>query len=241
MTRQHLRLAFVLHNPKGCSGLIGEILSAAGHHITYYCPLNGEPLPAQDDFDAAVVFGGKMSANDHDDLPELLQELLWIRQTVELKKPFLGICLGAQLLAMTFGGQVTRHPKRLTEIGYYRIYPTIAGYNDIFANIPERFFQWHNEGFTIPDGGIKLAESDLYPNQAFKIGCCAYGFQFHPEATAEQIRHWHTRDKAELEHPGAQTVEAQRRYFEQLSPPIKQWLEQFLQQWLYSSHHQRQT
>lgn len=226
------KLAFILHNPNGSSGLIGELLSAQGYDITYYCPLNGDSLPQQDSFDAAIVFGGKMSANDHNDLPELLQELFWIRETVELGKPFLGICLGAQLLAMTFGGQVTRHPQRITEIGYYRIYPTIAGYSDIFAQIPERFFQWHNEGFTIPECGIKLAESDLYPNQAFRIGHCAYGFQFHPEATASQIEHWHQRDSNELNHPGAQTVAAQARYFRELSPIISRWLDNFLQHWL---------
>lgn len=133
---------------------------------------------------------------------------------------------------MTFGGVVTRHPKRFTEIGYYRIYPTIDGYNSIFADMPGRFFQWHNEGFTIPDTAIKLAESDLYPNQAFKIGQCAYGFQFHPEATPEQIRHWHKRDSEELDHPGAQSVNTQFDYCEKLTPKITQWLTTFLHQWL---------
>lgn len=226
------RLVFILHNPNGSSGLIGSLLSARGHSIRSYCPLSGDGLPPQQDFDAAVVFGGKMSANDGDTLPALCQERVWIRDTVEQGKPFLGICLGAQLLAMTYGGKVTRHPQRMTEIGYYRIYPTIDGYNDIFAQMPSHFFQWHNEGFTIPERGVKLAESDLYPNQAFRLGHCAYGFQFHPEATAEQIAHWHIRDSEELNHPGAQTITTQKQHHTQLNPIISRWLDNFLDYWL---------
>ncbi|UJF24580.1 gamma-glutamyl-gamma-aminobutyrate hydrolase family protein [Suttonella sp. R2A3] len=229
---KRLRLVFVLHNPRGSSGLIGERLSAQGHEIQCVCPLNGDELPELDAFDAVIVFGGKMSANDHEDLPELLQELLWIRACVEAKKPFLGICLGAQLLAMSFGGQVTRHPERMTEIGYYHIYPTVDGFLDIFANMPERFFQWHNEGFTLPDTAVKLAASDLYPNQAFRLGNHAYGFQFHPEATKAQIDMWHQRDAKELAHPGAQMASAQYRYYHKLEGPISTWLDGFLAHWL---------
>lgn len=225
------RIVFILHNPHGCSGHIGEHL-ANDHHITTLCPLNGDPPPAPDQYDAAIVFGGKMSVNDSDRLPELVQECLWIKNTVDSGKPFLGICLGAQLLAQAYGAQVTRHPERITEIGYYRIYPTIEGYQSIFTDAPSHFFQWHNEGFTLPQGATRLASSDLYPNQAFRIGENAYGFQFHPEATHDQIAHWHQRDQEELSHPGAQTVAAQYHYHQQLDPDIQRWLNKFLQHWL---------
>ena len=163
-----LRIVAILHNPAGSTGHISNILQAQQHEFRVLCPLAGDPLPEADSFDAAIVFGGKMSANDCNTLPELLAELLWIRSVVESGKPFLGICLGAQLLAMAYGGKITRHAEHVVEIGYYHLYPTVEGFSDIFADMPERFFQWHNEGFTLPEGAVKLAASDAFPNQAFR-------------------------------------------------------------------------
>lgn len=227
-----LRIVAILHNPAGSTGHIGNILQAQQHEFRVLCPLAGDPLPEADSFDAAIVFGGKMSANDCNTLPELLAELLWIRSVVESGKPFLGICLGAQLLAMAYGGKITRHAEYVVEIGYYHLYPTVEGFSDIFANMPERFFQWHNEGFTLPESAIKLAASDAFPNQAFRLGERAYGFQFHPEATPEQIRYWHTRDSEELSNPGAQTVASQWTYQERFNEDIRCWLNSFLDEWL---------
>lgn len=227
------RIQILLHNPQGFTGLIGEKLSAAGHQLSICCPLHGESLPELDSYDAAAVFGGKMSVNDCDTvLPALHEEIRWIRRSVEAGKPYLGICLGGQLLARAFGGTVTRHHKHYVEIGYYNLYPTLEGFEDIFANAPEKFFQWHNEGFTIPEHAVKLAASDLYPNQAFRLGERAYGFQFHPEATPEQIQYWHQRDPEELAGPGAQTVRAQIRDIDTYTPAISAWLDDFLAHWL---------
>ncbi|MDO4643922.1 MAG: gamma-glutamyl-gamma-aminobutyrate hydrolase family protein [Cardiobacteriaceae bacterium] len=227
-----LRIVAILHNPAGSTGQIGKILNSQDVDFRILCPLAGDALPEQDSFDAAIVFGGKMSANDCNSLPALLSELLWIRTIVDSGKPFLGICLGAQLLAMAYGGKITRHAESVVEIGYYVIYPTVEGFTTIFSDIPERFFQWHNEGFTLPDGAVKLAASDAFPNQAFSIGKNAYGFQFHPEATLEQIRYWHTRDSEELQNPGAQTVASQWSYQERHCDEIFNWLEGFLTHWI---------
>lgn len=217
--------------------MIGEKLIAQGHDLSYNCTIDGDPLPEHHDYDATIVFGGKMSVNDCDTTHRPLQdEIRWIKQAVELGKPYLGICLGGQLLARAFGGTITRHHAQYVEIGYYNIYPTLEGFMDpAFANLPEKIFQWHNEGFTIPDNAIKLAASDLYPNQAFKIGDKAYGFQFHPEATLEQIQHWHERDPEELAGPGAQTVLTQLSDHKTYTPQISQWLDQFLKNWLISN------
>ena len=133
---------------------------------------------------------------------------------------------------MAYGGKITRHAEHIVEIGFYPLYPTVDGFNSIFAEMPERFFQWHNEGFTLPDGAVKLAASDAFPNQAFSIGARAFGFQFHPEATVEQIRYWHTRDSEELASPGAQTATSQWLYQERHCEEISAWLEDFLAFWL---------
>ena len=79
---------------------------------------------------------------------------------------------------------------------------------------------------------MKLAASDTFPNQAFCIGGRAFGFQFHPEATVEQIRYWHTRDSEELASPGAQTAMSQWLYQERHCDEISDWLAGFLSAWL---------
>ncbi|WP_245935994.1 glutamine amidotransferase-related protein [Suttonella ornithocola] len=228
------RILFLLHNPNGHTGLIGEKLQLKGYQLERCCHLCGEALPTDiHAYEAVVVFGGKMSVNDCNTVCKpLKEELRWIRQYVESGKPYLGICLGAQLLARAFGGEITRHHEQYVEIGYYNLYPTVDGFMEIFADAPEKFFQWHNEGFTIPENAIKLAASDLYPNQAFRIAERAYGFQFHPEATLEQIRHWHERDPEELAGPGAQTVPMQLRDYENYTPEISAWLDKFIDYWL---------
>ena len=225
-------IVVILHNPDSSTGMIGGKLRRLGYPPQIRCPLAGDPLPPPERCDGAIVFGGKMSVNDSAALPTLLGELDWIRTIVNAGKPYLGICLGAQLLARAFGASVTRHCDRIVEIGYYTLYPTVAGFTTHFGDAPEKFFQWHNEGFTIPEGGVKLAASDLFPNQAFRLGEHAYGFQFHPEATREQIRHWHERDSEELIHPGAQTVGTQLLDEKRFTPIISRWLDQFLTHWL---------
>lgn len=229
-----MNILIILHNPKGHTGLIGEKLVARGYTLTTICHLCGDPLPAIGEFDAVIVFGGKMSVNDCETTcTPLKSEIQWIYDSVAAGVPYLGICLGGQLLARAFGGSVTRHNEQYVEIGYYNLYPTIDGFTDpAFANTPEKIFQWHNEGFTTPDCAVKLAASDLYPNQAFKIGDAAYGLQFHPEATLEQILHWHERDPEELAGPGAQTVPTQLADYKTYTPAISQWLDQFLDCWL---------
>lgn len=226
------RIVVILHNPDSSTGMIGMKLRHFGYRLEIRCPVAGDALPPLEQCDAAIVFGGKMSANDSVVLPALDGELDWIRAIVTAGKPYLGICLGAQLLARAFGASVTRHCGRIVEIGYYSLYPTVEGFTTHFGDAPEKFFQWHSEGFTIPQGGIKLAASDLFPNQAFRIRENAYGFQFHPEATLEQIRHWHVRDSEELLHPGAQTVRAQSLDAKRFTPIISCWLDQFLTRWL---------
>ena len=218
-------IGVILHNPAGQTGTIGELLHARGYALDIRCPLAGDPIHRPEDLAALVVFGGNMSVNDQ--LPALQAEIQLIRAMVARDRPYLGICLGAQLLAKAFGGHVTRHPEYFVEIGYYPIYPTIAGFLGIFAEMPERFFQWHNEGFTLPEEAVKLAASDLYPNQAFQLGR-AYGFQFHPEATPAMVDSWHQRHAQELQNPGAQTRSAQLAYRDQLSPALRAWMEQFL-------------
>ena len=98
------KILLIVHQQFSDPGRMGAKLQALGYELDLRCPMLGAPLPASmDDHEAVVVFGGPMSAND-DHLDGIRAELDWIPRAVESGKPYLGICLGAQLLARAGGG-----------------------------------------------------------------------------------------------------------------------------------------
>jgi len=140
-------------------------------------------LPEQSAFDLLVVLGGPMSVNDEAELPWLVGEKRFVRESVESGKPVLGICLGAQLIASSLGARVYPGPHK--EIGWFPVY-ACGRDPDAFA-FPDRteVFHWHGETFDLPGGAVRLARSDACPHQAFQIGARAIGLQFHLETTPE--------------------------------------------------------
>ncbi len=108
-----------------------------------------------------------------------------------------GVCLGGQLLAAALGTKVVSN--RWEEIGNFSAELTTSGEKDLlFEGIPHTFnvFQWHHDSFDVPQGATLLASSDACPHQAFRVGECAWGMQFHPEVTEEIIRCWSAWDAA---------------------------------------------
>ena len=209
--------------------MVGQKLNEMGYELDIRAPILGDSLP--DDltrYAAVLVFGGPMSVND--DEPYLHKEMAWVRRVLEAKLPYLGICLGAQLLAKVLGAQVKRHPQALEEIGYYSVYATEAG-RDLF---PEKLkiYQWHNEGFELPEGAVLLARGDDFLNQAFRWGNRTYALQFHPEMTASMVDFWTSQGADLLDAPNAQTREAQIAGHQRHSATVDQWLETFLNNWL---------
>jgi GMP synthase-like glutamine amidotransferase len=151
----------------------------------------GEPLPDWRQFDRIVAMGGPMSVNDDERLPWLTDEKRLVSEAVRAGTPFWGVCLGAQLLAASLGGRV--YPGPQPEIGMVPVRLTRGAHDDpLFHDLAEQLvtFQWHGDTFDIPHGGVLLAESDLFPNQAFRWGRSAYGIQFHMEVSPELARSW---------------------------------------------------
>ncbi|NJN04745.1 MAG: C26 family cysteine hydrolase domain-containing family [Leptolyngbyaceae cyanobacterium SL_1_1] len=171
-----------------------------------------------------------MSANDDQTLPFIQQELGLISQALTEQTPFLGICLGAQLLARTLGARVSPHPQGIREIGYYSITPAATA--DPYFHQPMRVYHWHKEGFELPAGATLLAQGETFANQAFRYGSTAFGLQFHPEITADMIDTWTTNAADQLVLPGAQTREQHLELHAHHSQAVQSWLEQFLTQWL---------
>ncbi len=203
-----------------------------GYRTDICRPACGDRLPeSMDDHAGAVVFGGPMSANDaHEDF--IRAELDWIPTVIASGKPFLGICLGAQLLSRALGATVSTHPEGIYEIGYFPVRATGAGRAMFDAEM--KVFQWHKEGFELPDGGELLAEGDAYPNQAYRYGRNAYALQFHPEVTEAMNRQWARRLAHRLSEPGAQPAEQQLRDRRRHDPQVEAWLDRFLPYWLNS-------
>jgi GMP synthase (glutamine-hydrolysing) len=138
-----------------------------------------------------VVMGGPMNVDQTNEYPGLLAEIDWIRSAIAADLPVLGVCLGSQLLAAALGARVFAGARK--EIGWYGVQLTDAAANDgIFSvcRAEEMVFQWHGCTFDLPVGAVRLAQSELFPNQAFRFGRAAYGLQFHLETTAEMIDAW---------------------------------------------------
>lgn len=181
----------------------GNLLDRLTIPYIVHHPYRGERLPEIGDISALIVMGGAMGANDDARFPFLADLKYLIRSVVAARIPYLGICLGGQLLAAALGAEVVYH--RWEEVGTFNVALTEAGKSDLlFSGVTEEFttFQWHHDSFDIPDGGVLLATSAACRHQAFRVGESAWGVQFHPEVTEAVIRVWcawgsSTSDRAE--------------------------------------------
>ena len=192
----------VLHQETSSPGRVGQILQAMGHALDIRRPVLGDALPETLAHHAgAVVFGGPMSAND--DEPYIRQEIDWLDIPLRENRPFLGICLGAQMLVRNLGGLVAGHGEGWTEIGWYPLAATEAG--TALMQWPGMVYQFHREGFGLPSGATLLATGHHYENQAFRYGDNAWGIQFHGELTLAMMHRWVVRGAHRFELPGAQT------------------------------------
>lgn len=178
------------------SGYLGELLTNDGFTI-HSVNAKHEKLPEKK-YSLLVILGATESAND--DLPYLQAEQKLIKKTVDDNTPVLGICLGSQLIAKTFGSTVYRGPKK--EIGFYHDLK-IDNNSKLFSGFTNPFtvFHWHSDTFDLPEGAVRLAHSENYSNQAFQINS-AVGLQFHLEVNAEMVNLWldKTREKLEQIH-----------------------------------------
>ena len=175
------------------SGYLGELLSRDGFDITSINAKH-EIIPNKK-FSLVVILGAPESAND--DLPYLRAEQQLIKNSVEKNIPVLGICLGSQLIAKTFGAKIYSGPKK--EIGFYNDLK-ISSDSTFFSGFQNPFtvFHWHGDTFDLPQGALRLASSEHYPNQAFQYKS-AIGLQFHLEVNEEMVNLWLDNTKEKLQ------------------------------------------
>ncbi len=226
----------VLHGTDSSPGRIGQVLRARGYPLDIRKPRFGDKLPETLKHHAgAVIFGGPMSANDPDDY--IKREIDWIGIALKEERPFLGVCLGAQMLAKHLGACVGCHPEEWVEIGYCPVTPTDAG--NVYGPWPDKVYHWHREGFEIPSGGVALAEGPTFANQAMAYGKAALGVQFHPEITYALVSRWTYDASWRLGQKGAQSREAQLVGHMLHGADVMNWLDRFIGQWLGSASRPR--
>ena len=174
-------------------GYLGELLNNDGFAIHSVNAKHEKLLDKNYSF--VVILGAPESAND--DLPYLQEEQKLIKKTVDDDIPVLGICLGSQLIAKTFGGKVYRGPKK--EIGFYHDL-RIDNNSKLFSGFTNPFtvFHWHGDTFDLPEQAVRLVHSENYPNQAFQINS-AVGLQFHLEVNAEMVNLWLDKTQEKLQ------------------------------------------
>jgi GMP synthase (glutamine-hydrolysing) len=187
------RLLVVQPDPQDPLDRFAGLLTDAGLAVRVVQPFAQETLPDRLEEDGLLVLGGRMSVADDDKYPWLADIRRLLCHAVDLPRPALGICLGGQLLAQTFGGTVTAGDRGL-EAGVVRIrWRPEARADAMFANLPTPFLAgaMHDDMVkTLPETAVWLGHSGMYPHQAFRIGPCAWGVQFHPEVSLAGYREW---------------------------------------------------
>jgi GMP synthase-like glutamine amidotransferase len=189
-------------------GLLSDILREEGWEMESVLVSDRAVPDTPEDYAGIIVMGGPMSANDTH-LDFIRAELNLLTRAIAADSPVLGICLGAQLLARAAGAGI--YPAEERELGWYTLYPTSGAASDpLFEALPKdglKVFQWHGETFSLPSRATLLARCNHVPHQAFRLGSCQYGLQFHVEVNEAIIRCWVDVCDSERSHLGPRGVE----------------------------------
>jgi GMP synthase-like glutamine amidotransferase len=213
---------------------LGDWLRAAGAELEVVDPADGSVPATADGFDGVVCLGGPMGAREDMQHAWLSDVRALLADTARRRLPVLGICLGAQLLAVATGGTVRRSPGG-PEVGTLLIAKRDAAALDpLFAELPftPDVMQFHvDEVDLLPPGAELLASSPRYPNQAFRVGECAYALQFHIESSPEIVLEWAREDpeSAAFAPPGQFEVGHLVAFHEDIAETWRPFAERFVQ------------
>ena len=201
---QMTRLFVVQHLDRETPGLFEDLAQQHGMAVHVIRVDLGELLPSLVKGDGLLVLGGPMGVGDlhNPAFPWLEDEVLLIQQALEHQIPFVGVCLGAQLLAHACGGGVEPllggdPPRPLAEVGWAPITSTLeVGNQSVIRSLiqPLDVLHWHGDRIILPKNANVLASSVRCREQLFRIGPLAYGLQFHLEVEDEDVFRWIAED-----------------------------------------------
>jgi len=181
-----MRAHYLQHVPFEELGSIETWLKNNGFEISKTLFPKESIFPKIENIDFLIVMGGPMSVNDENQYEWLIEEKRYIKNFIEMGKPTLGVCLGAQLIANVLGSKV--YPNKEKEIGWFHISVSNKINNSALNFIDKQMvFHWHGETFDLPKDAIHLAETKACKNQAFQFGNSVIGLQFHLEVTPKTV------------------------------------------------------
>jgi len=201
-----MRVYTILHNDIERVGVIEAWIERNGFESIQVRPYAGEALPELEQDAIVVIMGGEQSATDLESYPYLKEEIAFIQQADQLGLPVFGVCLGAQLISIAFGGSVFRGKEK--EMGEYPIeLNSAAEHNSLFADWPKTpsVFHWHFDQIDPPKAATVYASSPVCPVQAYSIGDRIFGLQFHLELTPARAEALVSMFSNDLANPGPYT------------------------------------
>jgi GMP synthase-like glutamine amidotransferase len=227
------RILVVEHEENAGAGLVGERILRAGHELVTVGPAARREVPlTPSGYDGVVVLGGTPGPTDDHAAGWLPRVRQLIRACLDEGTPYLGVCLGAQLLAVVAGGRVAVADRPELGLGELRL-AAGAAEDPILGGLPTELssVQWHFlEVAQLPPGSTTLCSSERCLNQAFRVGPRAWGLQFHLEASTATAQEW-ALEEAELSSLGlsGDAIVADVRARE---GDLRRWWSQVSDRWL---------
>lgn len=201
-------------------GLLAPLLAERNHTVRYV----DVPTANLDEVDVLapdllVVCGGPIGVYENDRYPFLDRELEWLAQRVAARRPVLGICLGAQLLAKALGARV--YPSGTKELGWAPVTLSSAGAASPLKHLEDTaVLHWHGDTFDLPEGAVHLASTPACRNQAFSFGEHTLALQFHAEAAGRALEAWFVGHACEIAATPGVGVGALREATQRSSPAL---------------------